>query len=109
MAGAFKAASLAVQVFALVANAFGVLAAALLVPALMTRAYNLAKASPCPLRFHIATEAGWDVGCASGCLVAAGLVYLGLPFPVLLLLALPAAAASWIILTCLIPRAPRQP
>jgi hypothetical protein len=94
-AAALKGLSWPAPAFAVIANALGVFAAALLIPALMTRAYNLAKGSPCPLRFHIATEAGWDVGCASGCLTAAGLLHIGAPFSVPLLLALPAAAASW--------------
>jgi hypothetical protein len=33
----------------------------------------MAKRSPCPLRFHIATEGGWDLGCGMGCLLAAAL------------------------------------
>ena len=51
---------------AVAANAPGPFVAALLLPAEMTAVYNLAKASPCPFRFHIATEGGWDVGCAGG-------------------------------------------
>ena len=108
-AAAFKAASLPSPALSVLANAIGVFAAALLIPALMTRAYNLAKGSPCPLRFHIATEAGWDVGCASGCLVAAGVIHLGLSFSGPLLLALPAAAACWIMLTWWVPLAAKQP
>nr|QQZ51748.1 hypothetical protein JKL49_13095 [Phenylobacterium glaciei] len=32
---------------------------------------------PCPFRFHMATEGGWDIGCAGACVTAAGLVSLG--------------------------------
>ncbi len=56
---------------AVAANALGAIAAAVLLPVLMARVYNLAKASPCTLRFHIATEGGWDIGCGAGCLLAA--------------------------------------
>jgi hypothetical protein len=61
------------------AHALGALALCLLAPAVMTPVYNLAKASPCALRFHIAAEGGWDVGCCAGCLAAALLLWLGAP------------------------------
>ena len=64
---------------AIAANATGALVAAFYTPTLMTAVYNLAKGSPCALRFHIATEAGWDVGGAAGMLAAAGLLTLGAP------------------------------
>ena len=93
-----RAASLGSPWLAVAANATGSLAYALVEPAMMTAVYNLAKASPCPLRFHVATEGAWDVGCASGCLVAAGLAALGLPLSIGILLALPGAAAtSWLL------------
>jgi len=41
--------------------------------------YNLAKHSPCALRFHIAAEGGWDAGCLLGCLAAAALIAQGVP------------------------------
>ena len=66
----------------------------LLLPALGTATYNLAKASPCPLRFHMATEGGWDVGCFAGCLVAAALSAYGASLSLAILLALPGIAAS---------------
>ena len=59
------------------ANAMGAVAAAVLLPVLMARVYNLAKASPCTLRFHVATEAGWDLGCGAGCLLAAAITWAG--------------------------------
>jgi MFS family permease len=79
---------------AIAANAVGSLAVALLVPAMMTAVYNLAKASPDPFRFHIATEGAWDIGCAGGVLAGAALAALGAPMAIAILLALPAAAAS---------------
>ena len=62
---------------AIIANALGALVAAIYTPTLMTAVYNLAKASPCALRFHVATEGGWDAGGSLGCLVAALLIIYG--------------------------------
>ena len=59
---------------AVAANALGAFASCLMVPAQMTPVYNLAKASPCALRFHVAAEGGWDLGHIAGCLCAALLV-----------------------------------
>ena len=95
---ALRAASLGSPWLAVAANAAGALVVALVVPALMTAIYNLAKASPCPLRFHVATEGAWDIGCASGTLVAAALTWAGAPMAVSIALALPAAgAAMWLL------------
>src|SRR3954468_5693387 len=52
----FDSASLAVT-----SNALGALVLPLIVPAQATASYNLAKASPCPMRFIIACEGGWDI------------------------------------------------
>jgi hypothetical protein len=93
-----RAASLGVPWLAISANALGALAACLQVPALMTALYNLAKASPCALRFHIAAEGGWDAGCAAGCLTAAGLAASGVSLAVGLILTLFGAAASGLLL-----------
>ena len=59
---------------AVLANALGGLFPALYTPVLMTAVYNQAKDSPCALRFHLATEGGWDAGGAVGCLACAGLL-----------------------------------
>jgi DHA1 family inner membrane transport protein len=94
-----RALSLDWPALAVLANALGALVGALLIPALMTPVYNLAKASPCPLRFHIVTEAGWDIGCFCGCLLAAGLAALGVSLGWAILVALPglfcAVALLW--------------
>ncbi|MEI9932329.1 MAG: hypothetical protein WDM89_17755 [Rhizomicrobium sp.] len=50
---------------------------------------------PCTLRFHVATEGGWDVGCAGGLLIAAALIWRGIPFPVVLLLPLIGLSAAF--------------
>ena len=78
---------------AVAANALGVFAMCFYVPILMTAIYNLAKASPCPLRFQMVTESAWDIGCFGMCVVAAGIAHAGLPLGAAVLLALPAIAA----------------
>ena len=70
---------------ALILNAIGALAGSLYVPPMSTAVYNLAKASPCPLRFHMVTEGAYDIGSGLGCLVAAGLIAAGVPLRVTLL------------------------
>ena len=56
---------------AVLANALGAFGVCLYIPTLMTPIYTLAKRSPCTLRFHVATEGGWDIGGAMGLLAAA--------------------------------------
>jgi DHA1 family inner membrane transport protein len=83
---------------AVAANAPGPLVGALLLPAEMTAVYNLAKASPCPFRFHIVTEGGWDLGAASGALVAAALAASGQSLGISMALTIPGAAiAAWVL------------
>ena len=83
---------------AVLANAFGALAACLYIPTLMTAVYTLAKRSPCTLRFHVATEGGWDVGGATGLLAAALAIRLGMPLSASILLSLAGVAAIIIML-----------
>ncbi len=90
---ALRAASLGIPWLAVIANASGALLAAVLTPALMTPVYNLSKASPCVLRFQMAAEGAWDIGCLVGCLAAAGMAAAGLSLSAPILLALPASAA----------------
>jgi hypothetical protein len=68
------------------------------VPLLMTAVYNAAKASPCALRFHFATEGGWDCGAAAACLTTAALLSRGLPLPAVIPLALPAILVQALLL-----------
>jgi hypothetical protein len=89
-----RAASVGSPWLAVTANAAGAFASALMMPAMMTPLYNLAKASPCPLRFHIVTEGAWDIGCGVACLIAAGFSGAGLPLSAAILLAVPAAGAA---------------
>lgn len=83
---------------ALAANAMGALVTCLHTPTLMTAVYNLSKASPCTLRFHMATEGGFDLGCGLGCLTAAGLLALGVPLNQTLLISLAGAVATLLML-----------
>ena len=93
-----RAASLGTPWLAILTNALGDFSACLQIPALMTAVYNLAKASPCALRFHIAADGGWDVGCAAGCLIAAALASSGISLALAILLALCGAVASaWLL------------
>ena len=69
-----RAASFGTPGLAIAANAAGAVALCLLVPVQGVPMYNMAKRSPCALRFNIAAEGGWDVGCAAGCLVAAACI-----------------------------------
>lgn len=90
---AMRAGSLDLPWLAVMANAAGSFLAAVITPVLMTPVYNMAKASPCVMRFHIATEGAWDIGCFLGCTTAAALAWAGLPLGVPILMGLAAAAA----------------
>lgn len=86
--------SLGNPVLAVLANAPGALVVALVVPAMMSAVYNEAQASPCPLRFHMVSEAAWDIGGGAGCVAGALLTASGQPLTWAILLAVPAAAFS---------------
>jgi hypothetical protein len=90
-----RAASYGNAPLAVIANACGALVGCLYIPALGTAIYNQAKRSPCALRFHIAAEAGWDIGGASALLIAAALLAAGAPIGAAILLSLLGAAASF--------------
>jgi DHA1 family inner membrane transport protein len=83
---------------AILANALGAFGGCLYVPTLMTAVYNQSKRSPCTLRYQVATEGGWDIGGASGLLVAALLIALGVPLWGSILLSLVGAIASFVML-----------
>jgi hypothetical protein len=89
-----RALSLGSPWLAVAANALGALLMPILLPSLATATYNMTKASPCPFRFQMATEAGWDVGGLSACLVAAMLLAAGVPLRIVLILALPGLALA---------------
>jgi hypothetical protein len=93
-----RAASYGNAPFAVVANACGALVTCLYLPALGTAVYNQAKRSPCTLRFHIAAEAGWDIGGAVALLIAAGLLAAGVPVGAVILLSLLGTGGSFLLL-----------
>ena len=93
-----KAISTGSVVLAVTANALGAVVGCLYIPTLMTAVYNQAKRSPCTLRYHLATEGGWDAGGAMGCLACAGIVAAGLPIAAAILLSLMGAMLSLVIL-----------
>jgi hypothetical protein len=95
---ALRAVSLQTPWLAVIANALGALVVALWIPALMAPIYNLAQASPCPLRFNVATEGGWDIGCGGACLVGAGLVAVGHSFAAPILVGLTGAVTAFALL-----------
>jgi Major Facilitator Superfamily len=95
---ALRAVSVGSAPLAVLANASGALVACLYIPVLGTAIYNQAKRSPCTLRFHIAAEAGWDLGGASALLIAAGLLQAGVPIGAAILLSLLGAMAAFHLL-----------
>lgn len=99
-----RAASLGSPWLAVAANALGGLFWPLLSPTLGVVTYNLAKASPCPLRFNMAMEGGWDIGCFAACVMAAALAVAGVSLAVPILLALPAVAGMALLLWRHYPR-----
>jgi hypothetical protein len=90
--------SLAWPPLAVAAHAAGALLMPLLIPPLGKVTANIAKASPCPLRVNAATDGGWDVGCFTAYLIAAGMLALGSGLALPVLLALPAVAAGGLLL-----------
>ena len=94
----FRAASTGNVTMAVAANALGALVGCLYIPTLMTAVYNQAKRSPCVLRFHVATEGGWDLGCAAGSLAAAALSAAGAPLSVGILISLAGTGVSLVLL-----------
>ncbi|HZZ88101.1 MAG TPA: hypothetical protein VFE13_07170 [Caulobacteraceae bacterium] len=81
---------------AVAVNAAGALAGVLAAPAMMTAVYNLAKASPCAMRYQIAADGGWDAGAGLACLAAAALLWLGAPIQLAILLSVPGSLAIFV-------------
>ncbi|MEL0252507.1 MAG: MFS transporter, partial [Novosphingobium sp.] len=77
---------------ALVATALGALAAPMLATAMLSPLYAMAQRSQCTLRFNMATEGGWDLGCSTAALVAAALLATGFGYTAPILLGLLAIA-----------------
>ena len=106
---ALRAAAVGHAALAVLANATGALSYCLYIPTVMTPIYTMAKRSPCTLRFHIATEGGWDLGGAVALLLAALATALRLPLPVGILPAFPGVLAITVLLRRYYARAPARP
>ena len=83
---------------AIAANALGALAACLYIPAVMSAVYTIGKRAPCTFRFYVAAEGGWDIGGATGLLIAALMVSLGAPLWTGILLALAGLGFVFVLL-----------
>ncbi len=64
---------------AIAANALSAFAGCLYIPTVMTSSTRSPRPRPAPLRFHVAAEAGWDLGGASGLILSAILTWWGAP------------------------------
>jgi MFS family permease len=93
-----RAAAISHPALAVTANALSAIGNCLFIPTLMAVVYTMAKAARCSLRFHVATEAGWDAGGALSLLTAALLVWLDAPLWSALLLGLIGTAWQIVLL-----------
>jgi hypothetical protein len=93
-----RAASYDNAALALIANACGALVVCLYVPVFGTAVYNQARRSPCALRFHIASEGGWDLSGTCALLLSAGLLAAGIPISAVILFSLPGTLAGFLLL-----------
>jgi DHA1 family inner membrane transport protein len=59
------------------------------IPSMMPAVYTAVQTAPCPLRFQIATEGGWDAGAIAASLTGAMVAAFGAPLQVMILLAIP--------------------
>lgn len=84
---------------AVAANVIAVIVWPIYATATNARIYDLARQSPCPLRYHIVAEGGWDLGTAIGCLVSAVLVYFGFSYFLPLIVALIGCGMGYWFLT----------
>jgi len=85
--------------FAVLANAAAAIAWPIYNTGFMSRIYKLSKQSPCPLRFTVIAEGGWDIGTATGCLASAALLHWGLSFTLPLALSLVGIAFGYAVVT----------
>jgi hypothetical protein len=84
---------------AILANAVAAIAWPMYGTVLNGRLYDLAKQSPCTLRYHVVAEGGWDMGTAIGCFAAAAMIALGLSYFWPLILSLAASAIGYWVLS----------
>lgn len=102
-----RAWSLGDPLLAVLANASGSAAMAMMSPAIGGAVLPIAKRAPCAFRFHMATEGAWDLGCCAACVTAAALAWLNVPLAATTLLALPACWLAAVILQRIYGGAPK--
>ena len=83
---------------AVLANAAAAVAWPPYATAFNSRMYNMSRQSPCPLRYHILAEGGWDAGTATGCFVSAAAIYFGFSFFWPLMLGLAGCVLAYVVL-----------
>jgi hypothetical protein len=93
-----KAAAWHHPVAAVAATALGALVTPVTQVALLAPLYAMARRSACPLRFAMATEAGWDMGAALACLIAAAALALGFSYTLPILVGLGGVATVMVML-----------
>jgi hypothetical protein len=90
---------------ALAANAAVALAWPLYATAFNARVYTLARQSPCPLRFHVVAEGGWDLGTLLSCLAGAALLQAGFDYHLPLAIGVVACVLGyWVVAATFAPR-----
>lgn len=89
---AIKALAYAHPWAAIAATALGALVTPMTATAMLSPLYAMAQRSNCVLRFNMATEGGWDLGCAGACLVTAAMLAGGFSFRLPILLGLASVA-----------------
>ncbi|WP_068074951.1 MFS transporter [Novosphingobium lentum] len=109
LAIAIKALAFASPMAAVGATALGALVTPMAATALLSPLYGMAQRSACVLRFAMATEGGWDLGCAGACLIAAAALQLGAGFRLPILLGLAAVSAITLMLRHWYAQAAAQP
>jgi MFS family permease len=98
LALAAKGTALGHPLLAVAATALGALVVPMTSTAMLAPLYTMARQGPCLLRFSMASEGGWDLGCASASLIAAALLALGAGFRLPILIGLAAIAAmAWML------------
>ena len=98
LALAIKGAAFASPVLAVGATALGALVTPMAATTMLAPLYAMARRSACVLRFSMATEGGWDLGCSAACLVAAAVLATGASFRLPILLGLAAVLTMSLML-----------
>ena len=101
-----RAAAAGHAALAVLAASLGSLGYCVYIPTVMTPVYTMAKRSACTLRFHVATEGGWDLGGAAALLTAALALALHVSLSATIMLALPGIVAMAAMLRHYYARAP---